>query len=498
MAGNQFLHAAFSRAFLMRNRSGPATAPVYQGLWRPMAPTWQQGAVTLVRNPDPAQYNSFKVVGKFKGAPGNPELPIMARYTLDRSQLLKMAKDGCDHDLQIHFGECQNPQDFLRGWNKILVLEAANITNYGVSDLGAFSPDERTVLNETVPFAGEDMYEITQLSFARKATVAVTREVMDIAVCDSVSCGLCGLPSDGCQVIFAVMRNGGASPGILNELVFSQDGGLTWNVNTITPMLAAETPNAVRCVGTNIVVVSGDDAALFYAAIANTLTGTQVWAEVTTGFVAGSEPLAVFSSNPSYTWIVGKLGYIYFTSDPTSGVAVQDAGVATAQNLNAIHGVDVLNIAAVGDSNAVVATANGGVTWASITGPAPGVNLNAIYMRDSLTWFVGGANGRLYYTTDGGTTWHEKAFPGSGAGVIYDIRFVNRTVGYMAHATAAPAGRILRTIDGGFSWYVLPEGTGAIPANARVTALATCPDPNVVYGAGLATGNINGIIVEGA
>jgi photosystem II stability/assembly factor-like uncharacterized protein len=112
---------------------------------------------------------------------------------------------------------------------------------------------------------------------------------------------------------------------------------------------------------------------------------------------------------------------------------------------------------------------------------------------------VGTATGRLYYTRDGGLTWTEKAFPGSGAGVIRDIQFSTPSVGYMAHDTATPRGRILRTIDGGASWYVAPEGNTAFPTQQRLTSLAaTADDANVIFAGGLALNGTDGIIVRGA
>jgi photosystem II stability/assembly factor-like uncharacterized protein len=156
-----------------------------------------------------------------------------------------------------------------------------------------------------------------------------------------------------------------------------------------------------------------------------------------------------------------------------------------------------LNVVAVGASNAVVATNNGGISWSAITGPIPGTVLNAVWMHSPLEWLVGSAAGRLYYTIDGGVTWAEKNFPGNGAGQVRDIVFTSPSVGYMSHSTAAPAGRILRTIDGGYSWYVLPEGPGAIPTNQYVTQLAVCDDHNVVFGAGRGAATA-GFLVKGA
>lgn len=455
--------------------------------------------MTLVRVPSSSTYGDFDVVGKILGTPGNPELPIMARYTQQISELFKMAVAGCDHDLQVHIGDCANPQDFNGGWKKIVVLEAGHITSYRTGELGALDPSERAVINEEVPFSGERAYEIVRIAFASKAGGQVTQEVTGIAVCDSATCGLCGLPSNGCKVIFVAARSTGASPGLASEIMFSDDGGATWDDATISSFLATQDPTGLSCVGTNLIVVSDSDASLHYAGITDILENgdAAAWAEVATGFVVTGEPRKLWSANPSATWIVGAGGYIYFTADPTNGVVVQDAGVATVQQFNAVNGVDDQSVVAVGNSNAVVVTENGGVTWEAKTGPSVGVNLNAVFMVDSLRWFVGTASGRLYFTENGGDTWVQKRFPGDNAGQVRDIKFVTQTVGYMSHDTAAPSGRILRTIDGGFSWYVAPEGTGVIPTNQRINALAVCPDPNIIWGGGLGVG-ADGIVVQGA
>lgn len=496
---NKFYRNDFSRMFLMAGTAGPAVTPEYMGLWRAGSPTNNRGDVTLVRNPSPSQYGAFDVVGKILGAPGNPELPIMARYTQDKSRLLQLANGDCDHDLQVHMGECKNPQDFNRGWNKILVLEAGHITSWRTGDLGALDPSERALTNEEVPFAGEAMYEITQLALARKADTEITQEIVAVAICDAPSCGLCGLASDGCQVVFSVEKSTGASPGIFARVVWTKNGGATWFDDDITTLTVSESPTDAKCSGTYLIVVNGTAAELHYKAIADIAAGVVgSWTEVTTGFSASGLPRKIFAASPADVWIVGTGGYIYHSTDIPSGVSIQDAGVATSQQLNAVHGADALNVVAVGNSNAVVVTENGGDTWRSVTGPAVGVNLNAVFMVTALRWFVGTNGGKLFYTEDAGTTWVEKAFPGSGAGIVYDVTFANRLVGYMAHATAAPLGRILRTINGGASWYVTPEGQGSIPTNLRINDVEAClSDVNIVYGGGLGTGT-DGILVLGA
>lgn len=498
----ELIQTQFSRMFVLENRAGPTTPPEYQGLWKAGAFTWAQGDITLVRIPDPDTYGQFQTVDKISGEQGSPSLTITSRYEFQISRLLQIVRRGCDSDYQIHFGKCKNPRDFDRGWEKVLVVESARPTNYSTGDLGAADTSERAVVTEEVPISGEDAYELKPIVFSAKASTQIAREVVGIAVCDSATCGICGLPSDGCQVIFGVTKSGDASPGLVSELIVTTDGGNVWFDLDITTLGITEDPNGLACVGNNVVVISSESLSLHYAPISEVTDAdddTATWTEVATGFVVGGGPRAISSASPTFTWIVGAGGYIYFAADPTSGVTVQDAGNASVQQYNAVHALDNENVVAVGNTNSVAYTTDGGETWIAVTGPAPGVHLNAVSVVDARTWWVGTAGGRLYYTTDSGGHWTEKGFAGSGTGQVRAITFANRTVGYMSHSTAAPAGRMFRTINGGFSWYLAPEDVGQIiPVNDYIGSIAVCNDPNKVFAAGLGGDGVNGIIVVGS
>jgi photosystem II stability/assembly factor-like uncharacterized protein len=469
-------------------------------LWKAGSPEWSLGDVTNEYAPNPDNYGTFDVIGKIIGEPGNPTLPVTAYYPpAKESMLLRLARLGCDHDLQVHMGDCTDPQDFNRGWTKILTLTAARPTSWGTTDMGALMPGERASVMEEVPFTGETIYEILQIAFGAKAAAQIVQEVIDVVICDRVTCGSCGIPSDGCSIIFALTLSNAGSPGLAAEIIFTDDGGATFDDTNITTLSPSENPNAFACIGVNLVVISEDSESLHYAPIADILAGVETWAEVTTGFVATKGPLAMISLSPRHTWIVGEGGYVYFTDDPTAGVEVQDAGSATAQDLNAIHGIDTDNLVAVGASNAVILTRDGGATWTAITGPDAGVVLTSVWMHGTDEWFIGTAGGKLWYTQDAGDTWTQKTFPGSGAGAVRDIKFSSAAVGYMSHDTATPAGRILRTVSGGNSWYVAPEGNTAIPANDKINALAVCEDNvNLVWGGGLGDNATDGFLVVGA
>lgn len=491
----------FSRMFLLEQRAGPETAPQYQGVWKAGGITWDQGDITIIRQPSDTQYDAFTNIGKIIGAQGNPTFDITGLYPLDaKSTLFKLARRGCDNDLQIHIGDCSDPKDFNGGWKKIIVLEAARATSYSTEDLGALDTDERALVHETLPVSGEDLYEIVPIAFGTLGGVQITREVMDVAILDAVNCGACGLPSDGTSKFFALEAFAAGSPGANAQIVASQDGGVTIIESTISTLGAAQSARRLGGSGTLLVVVSDDSDSLHYIRISDMLRGAGAWSQVTTGFVATKGPRDFFSLGPSLNWMVGEGGYIYFSSDVTSGVTAVEQGSLTILNLNGIHGFDASNLVTVGDGNIVLVSRNGGLAWAAAPGggPATGVNLNCVYMRGKDEWWVGSAAGRLYYTRDGGTTWREKAFPGNGSGQVRDITFPTKQVGYMSHDGATGGGRILRSISGGNSWYVTPEGTGNIPTNTRINQIsATKDDPNFVLGGGIVA-SADGILVRGS
>ena len=499
--GSRIAKTPNSRVFTIEDRAGPSHVPVYQSLARAQAVSWAQGDVTPIRVPDPNEYGKFIVIDEITGQQGLPTLGLQFRMTRDLSAMLKLVRKGCPLDVQVHVGACKNPQDFNKGWEIVRILEGARITTYGTDDMGALDSNENAVVNETLPLTGLDYYEIKQLTGQEVAPTQITQEVVGVAICDSRTCGECGISSDGCQRVFAVTKTHGGSPGLTAQLVYSQDQGATIGVTTVTTLGSNEDPSGLACVGTRLVVISQESESIHYEDIVDVLNGVAAFTEMSTGFVAAKGPNAIFSRNSAMTWLVGQGGYIYFSSDITASVTVQSAGTVTVQNLLAIHGADDLNLVAVGAANTVLVTSNGGSTWAAVTGPAPAVALNAVWMRSATEWLVGTAGGELYYTLDSGTTWTLKAFPNSGSGAVRAIFFSTPSIGYMAHdytPAGGLTGRILRTIDGGHSWYVLPEAPGtSLPSNDKIGALAGCDeDPNLVFGGGLADNGTDGILVK--
>ena len=349
------------RLFLQEYGAGPGHHYRYLGCAQLTGFSKAEGDITPVRCQSAKAYDQFEVVDEVAGEEGLPTTSLVMRLGyVNPIMYLK-----CPFDIQVHWGKCQDPTDFNGGWDKILAFRRARITTRSSDDLMAMDSAGRAPITLTGAITAREMAEVDRMVLGERAESVTSREVVGVAICDSVSCGECGWESEGCRKIYAIIKTSGlASPGILSELIYSEDGGATWHEQTITTLASDEDPTGIACVGNNIVVISADSASLHYAP-KDDLTD---WHEVTTGFADG--PLAIFSLSATQTWIVGDDGYVYYTEDPTAGVEVQDDGTASGGNaLNDVMAMDSKNIVVVGDLNTVIVSANGGLTWASITGP---------------------------------------------------------------------------------------------------------------------------------
>jgi photosystem II stability/assembly factor-like uncharacterized protein len=488
---------SLSRVFTIEGRAAPGNVPVYQSCMRMLSPTQNFGDIERVEVPDPDNYDKFIEAAQIRGAAERVTTSIEGRYALELiSDLLRMAKNGCSIDAQLHMGICTDPSDF-NTFKKIVVLENAQITSWTAEDLGALQSDDNAAINETAELSAELIYEIVPLIVQSVASTTVTNEIVDVFYCDSVNCGECEDSSDGCQKVYAITKAAGGSPGTPADVVFSIDGGTTWFADDIDTLGAAEDPTAATCLGNYLVVVSNDSASLHYA-LKSEFNGytDPTFTEVTTGFVAGGEPNDI-STIGRYSYVVGDGGYVYGTADPTGGVSVLNAGEAVVDDLLRVHAISSTFAVAVGKNGAVIWTENGSIFGASSRPVGVGINLTALFVKSETEWWVGTSDGQIFYTLNKGTTWTAKTFSGSGTGVVHDIVAPTGSVMYMSHATTAPAGRLFRSYDGGYSWNILPEGTSVTPANDQINRIGVCVDANKFIGGGLADDASDGIMVIG-
>ena len=497
MGKKNALTALNTRVWYVEGGVHPTRTPEFLALGKfSTDPSKTIGEATKISAPDPNSFNRDISIGTVPGTEERATLAISTRDTPDLNALMRWANRKCRVDIFALRGKCGTPQDFTQGGEKWVFFPDGQLSNHSFENFGAFGQDENNPANQIVDMTSDDYWTLMRLRQAQIGSSVTVREIYTVDVYTGNECENC---PDPCDRVLATMAGASATPGTQPILLFSEDGGLTFDQQTIDTLFSNEVISDAEVIGGDFVLISNTANELHWTNIELLYDGTNAWNQVDSGFVLAKGPNAMSSADPGHTWVVGDGGYIYFAKNYKTGVIVQDAGVLTTQNLNDVHAFDSENVLTVGNSNAMAYTTDGGSIWQSVTGPSVGVNLGACNMWDEETWFVGegaGGSGKLWLTTNSGKTWSEVTLPGNYTR-IYDIEFVSEGEGYIA-AGGSGQGFVLRTITAGNLWVVLPEGKQGLAAdNTYIQDLAVCNESgNTAFGAGLADNGTAGIILK--
>ena len=343
----------------------------------------------------------------------------------------------------------------------------------------------------------EDYYEFLYMRQDQMGSSVTTRLIYTV---DTYAGDLCENCPDQCSRVLMTMAGLGATPGTQPTLLYSDDAGESFSSQSIDTLHSNEDIVDGLVIGNYFIIVSHTANELHWTSAMELFEdASNDWNQVASGFVAAKAPNAITAADIRHIWIAADGGYVYFSENFKVDVEVQEAGIATTQNLNAIHAYDTQNVLAVGNSNAVIYTSNGGSVWESVTGPAIGVNLGACWMWDAKVWLVGegaGGTGKLWLTVNSGATWTQIGLPAT-YNRIYKIVFISEAEGYLLAADGSQT-YVLRTITGGNEWVVLPQGKKGTPIdNTYLTDVAVCSKyANTAYAAGLASNGTAGIALK--
>jgi len=491
------LSALNLRVWYVEGGVHPSRSPEFLALGKISTdPSKPLGDQTRITAPDPNNFNRDITVGTVQGSEERATVSIAARYTAQKDIIVGWKNRRCRVDLYVLAGQCGNPQDFSEGGQKWVYFEDGQLSNHGFENFGAFGSDENNAANSMVDMTAEDYWEYLYMKQDQVGSSVTTRQIYTVDVYTGNACENC---PDPCDRILATMAGASATPGTKPSLLYSDDGGESWKSQTISTLFSNEDIADGEIIGGDIVYISNTGNEMHWTDIELLYDGTNEWQQTDSGFVVNKGPRAISSVDPRHTWIVGDGGYVYFCKNHKVNVEVQDAGVATSQNLRAVSAYNTQYVMAVGQSNAVIVTESYGSNWKSVTGPAVGVNLGACWMWDPQTWFVGegsGGTGKLWLTTNQGKTWSQVGLP-STYGRIYKIVFVSEAEGYLL-AVAGGQTVVLRTITAGAEWVTLPNGKQAVPFdNTYLTDIAVCSKYfNTAYAAGLADNGTAGLILK--
>lgn len=393
-------------------------------------------------------------------APTTSFTELMPRATA--TYLEQLRKSGETFAVHAVIHQNADPQNYSR-WESKEVLEDVRLTSFTRNDAEG-EDDDLVQVEAEAQFAAYD--RLFPLRFGEKAGAQITKEVVGVAVYPPDDRG------DPSRVAIYAVQKVDTAP----QLVYSKDGGATWTAVALTA-LGTNEPNAIAVAGDYLLIASATGGGYYYAS----LDDLTAWTQVASGFVSGKGPTAIYVKAVGDIYLAGQGGYVYHLTVPGRAVKVLEAGNLTTQNLNAIHGAGD-TVVAVGASNAVLVSTNGGRTWTAPTGPAAGVALNTVAVWDKNTFWVGGD--KLYYTDDGAASWLEVPLGVTGLTAVRAVVFAPdlRAVGYAGVVTGTTS-QVLRTTDYGAEWETLSL-SGYNTANEAVNALAVS-GPNLLVAGGL-------------
>lgn len=415
----------------------------------------------------------FVIVGARQSAPDFGSATIR----LFREEWDIVLDSPCPPNLFIYYSNCKADDDplnydFIDALNTIFITETTQefVVNQVLAD-GETDAGGDIVVEAPIQFLTSSV--VKQLHNTTYTIPAIAAHIVnDVAICDKEArCPGCDDETDGCQTVWIVTDGLAGSASVDAAIYRTVNGGTDWTLVANPFTDTDDNITDVECVDDVAIFLNGDTAEYAYTqdggdtALNLVTTPTQIMTDV---FMLGATNI----------WICAQAGYIYFSGNRGAGVDVQDAGVATASNLNSISFANALEGYAVGAANAFVFTTNG-EDWQAGTGPAPATILNVIEaVADTDIVIVGDENGVLYRSLDNGTTWATlRAATTDVASGITGIAICDCNV-WSFTGNDGTDSVVYKTVDGGNEWQLVATKTADV-----VNALECC-DLNTYWGVG--------------
>lgn len=428
------------------------------------------------------------------GTPGEASGSLIIK--LVQSNRMREILRKCLWILDKRFGCEGRDRDAFNAWETIVRVCPTNfgrreITGTNLEDPGV----EAMVTHGYVGLNELDIFRVSsefgEVEFYEGG--GLTASINDVATCQPDGCGgRCDTQED-CVVVAVTEPDGVYSdPWLLINLA---GGALNqWTGQQLTEWsLGAD---AVHCAGEFLIIVSEGERAILRSDDRGT---TRVEIDGVTGVTdwASHAPLDVDFIDQTYILITGKDGYIWVSRDAGRTFSRVSAGDATTQDLTKVQIArdNPLVAYAIGPSNAIVKTENGGQTWYPLTGPSAADALIALWVKNQSDVMVVNDDGEIWVTEDGGASWTQHAEPAAGFNTTLtfaDIAGCGCGVVFMV-ATDGTNHFVLRNVEGGASgkWFT---PAGEVP-NDDPIAIACC-DANraVVVGGDGTTAEVVGLL----
>lgn len=204
-------------------------------------------------------------------------------------------------------------------------------------------------------------------------------------------------------------------------------------------------------------IAIGDGNAEKPTGVFSTRDGGRTWSVVKAGSIESWQTAGHFNGLTVLASANGKLARYENEALGTSLIEQQQSGRTSPSQIHQFQMLDERFGFAVGDSNRLLITRNGGHSWGSISVDlGEPVDFHTLSIQGNRVWLAGNPGSRIWTRTMEETHWTPQETPFRTP--ISKIAFVNEHVGW----AIGICGDIVHTVDGGQSWQLQRRGTGGV------------------------------------
>jgi len=403
-----------------------------------------------------------------KTPPGNIEYSLVELSEAD-SRLVEEL--DCAFNIHVLWSEC-GANGVMRNWDRgASVLE--NTLNDNTLTNVAHATEQAELMNELALVAAPPRLDYRRLTMGRSTTTEIQglNAVMNASTlfCGD-KCGAYRLPTD---VLYAVAD--GAVAASANVLK-SDDKGVTWAALAADPygvninLLSIAVFDITRDTQRILVARAGVAATAMNVAYSDDDGATWTLVAVGATVLEGATgPRSLWALDSEHIWLCTDEGNVYFSNDGGETWTLQPSSAAAGGlALNCVHFADEMVGMAVGATDTVILTLNGGQTWYAGTPTGNGNDLKTCWIFNTYRMLAGStldATGSLWMSFDATDTWEAKQFTGWTTEDVNDVYFYNAARGIMITEVGAVSS-VFGTIDGGHIWEEMTT-----PLNAGINAV---------------------------
>lgn len=445
-----------------------------------------RGSVNPTYCQDPRN-TGVQITGVVRGLPGLPTTELVMKEIQRDEKADELENCPWHIDRRTH---CKD-LDQYNAWEKIRRICGGYITDR--TDQGStFDADDTENLITMAVTGSSDVISIYRTAVSvDQAPESIAAQWVAASVCHGERCaGRCDSETECVIAIVSTL----VAAGTAHLMVNTRGGHPSYWTDYAITEFDGDDARDVICLGDFILVVgdnNNDSAFVRSLDQGVTLTAIAGSADMTANPVTKMDAI-------TQAWLlaVGENGYIYGSTNQGSDWETLDAGIVTTQDYNNIKIArnNPLVAYAVGDSNAIAKTENGGETWFALTGPSPTDNLWGLYILNERHILVGNDDGELWESSDGGETWSQqddlpgltstagetiiKEIVSCGCGVLY---LIVKTTTFTSFSVGAEQ-YVYRNVDKGASgrWF-LPEG-GKLDVDKVTSTTSQTPEDIVCCG----------------